>query len=71
MTEKFGFSRRSAWTAAFCVVAVLSACKGTDTKPEEGKPVAEAVYRLGRLTASYIHFYLPSNPRAATELLLP
>ena len=36
-----------------------------------GKPVAEAVYRLGRLTASYIHFYLPSNPRAAAELLLP
>ncbi|WP_252273965.1 cobyrinate a,c-diamide synthase [Pseudomonas subflava] len=36
-----------------------------------GKPVAEAVYRRGRLTASYIHFYLPSNPRAAAELLLP
>ncbi|MGX5725027.1 cobyrinate a,c-diamide synthase [Metapseudomonas otitidis] len=35
------------------------------------KPVAEAVYRIGRLTASYIHFYLPSNPRAATELLRP
>lgn len=32
---------------------------------------AEAVYQLGRLTASYIHFYLPSNPRAAAELLLP
>lgn len=32
---------------------------------------AEAVYRLGRLTASYVHFYLPSNPRAAAELLLP
>lgn len=35
------------------------------------KPVAEAVYRIGRLTASYIHFYLPSNPRAAAELLHP
>lgn len=32
---------------------------------------AEAVYQIGRLTASYIHFYLPSNPRAAAELLLP
>jgi len=32
---------------------------------------AEAVYRVGRLTASYIHFYLPSNPQAAAELLLP
>jgi len=36
-----------------------------------GKPVAEAVYRIGRLTASYIHFYLPSNPEAAAALLRP
>lgn len=35
------------------------------------KPVAEAVFRSGRLTASYIHFYLPSNPRAAAELFRP
>ncbi|MFC5697605.1 cobyrinate a,c-diamide synthase [Pseudomonas sp. GCM10022186] len=35
------------------------------------KPVAEAVFRRGRLTASYIHFYLPSNPRAAAELFRP
>ncbi|CAD5107704.1 cobyrinate a,c-diamide synthase [Zestomonas carbonaria] len=32
---------------------------------------AEAVYRVGRLTASYIHFYLPSNPEAAARLLRP
>ncbi|QLC74400.1 cobyrinate a,c-diamide synthase [Pseudomonas sp. LPB0260] len=32
---------------------------------------AEAVYRLGRLTASYIHFYLPSDPLAAAELFRP
>ena len=30
---------------------------------------AEAVYRHGRLTASYIHFYLPSDPLAAAALL--
>lgn len=35
------------------------------------KPVSEAVFRIGRLTASYIHFYLPSNPSAAAALLLP
>ena len=29
------------------------------------KRTAEAVYRSGRLTASYIHFYLPSDPLAA------
>jgi cobyrinic acid a,c-diamide synthase len=32
---------------------------------------AEAVYRSGRLTASYIHFYLSSDPRAAAALFLP
>lgn len=35
------------------------------------KPVAEAVFRLGRLTASYIHFYLPSNPAAAAAIFRP
>ncbi|GAB3469733.1 cobyrinate a,c-diamide synthase [Azotobacter salinestris] len=32
---------------------------------------AEAVYRRGRLTASYIHFYLPSAPQATAALLRP
>ncbi len=32
---------------------------------------AEAVFRDGRLTASYIHFYLPSAPEAAAALLRP
>lgn len=32
---------------------------------------AEAVYREGRLTASYIHFYLPSAPEAAAALFQP
>ena len=31
----------------------------------------EAVYRIGRLTASYVHFYFPSNPEAACALLRP
>lgn len=35
------------------------------------KPVAEAVFRRGRLTASYIHFYLPSAPDAAVALFRP
>lgn len=35
------------------------------------KPVAEAVFRRGRLTASYIHFYLPSDPHAAAALFRP
>jgi cobyrinic acid a,c-diamide synthase len=31
----------------------------------------EAIYRLGRLTASYVHLYWPSNPAAAAALLRP
>ncbi len=40
------------------------------TCPNNGK-TAEAVYRLGRLTASYVHFYFSSNPNAAARLFLP
>jgi cobyrinic acid a,c-diamide synthase len=32
---------------------------------------AEAVYRDGRMTASYVHFYFPSNPSAIAALFLP
>ena len=28
----------------------------------------QAVYRVGRLTASYVHFYFPSNPAAVAEM---
>lgn len=35
------------------------------------KRTAEAVFRQGRLTASYIHFYLPSDPHAAAALFKP
>jgi cobyrinic acid a,c-diamide synthase len=31
----------------------------------------EAVWRLKRLTASYLHFYFPSNPAAAARLFAP
>lgn len=31
----------------------------------------EAVYRIGRLTASYVHFYFPSNPRAVAAFFKP
>lgn len=37
---------------------------------QRGRP-AEAVFRLGRLTASYVHLYWPSNPRALAALLAP
>lgn len=33
-----------------------------------GKGVSEKVYRVGNLTASYIHLYFPSNPKAVANL---
>lgn len=36
-----------------------------------GGPSAEAVYRQGRSTASFVHFYFPSNPQAAVALFRP
>ncbi|MGH9816680.1 MAG: cobyrinate a,c-diamide synthase [Candidatus Acidiferrales bacterium] len=36
-----------------------------------GGPTAEAVYRAGKLTASYLHFYFPSNPDVAARLFFP
>ena len=39
------------------------------TCPNGGK-TAEAVFRAGRLTASYVHAYFPSNPEAAAKLFL-
>ncbi|MDR0621927.1 MAG: cobyrinate a,c-diamide synthase [Deltaproteobacteria bacterium] len=38
-------------------------------KRRDGRPDRlEVVYRQGRLTASYIHFYFPSNPQAVAEI---
>ncbi|MEH6419134.1 cobyrinate a,c-diamide synthase [Pseudomonas sp. CGJS7] len=36
-----------------------------------GGPSREAVYRRNRLTASFVHFYFPSDPAAALRLFLP
>ncbi|MBW8810258.1 MAG: cobyrinate a,c-diamide synthase [Lysobacter sp.] len=36
-----------------------------------GGPSREALYRDRRLSASFVHFYFPSNPQAAARLFLP
>lgn len=36
-----------------------------------GGATSEAVFRIGRTTASYFHFYFASNPLAAAQLLKP
>nr|WP_245539043.1 cobyrinate a,c-diamide synthase [Thioflavicoccus mobilis] len=42
----------------------------TRARCPNGRETAEAVYRRGRLTASYVHLYFPSNPTAAARLFL-
>ena len=39
------------------------------TSPHGGRP--QPVYRRERLVASYVHWYLPSNPEAAARLFAP
>jgi len=39
--------------------------------PKRHGSQGEAVYRSGRLTASYLHLYFPSNPEAAAALFKP
>ena len=34
-----------------------------------GNTPGEPIYRVGRLTASYVHFYFPANPEAVARLL--
>jgi cobyrinic acid a,c-diamide synthase len=51
-----------------CETALTPIARGTN--PNAG-PTEDAVYRVGRLTASYIHFYFPSNPTAIAEVLFP
>ena len=41
MKEHFIFGRFFRLTVAACVVVALGACKGNETKPEDGKPTAE------------------------------
>jgi cobyrinic acid a,c-diamide synthase len=48
----------------------------TEVAPEAyahsaGGPSSEAVYRVGSLLASYVHFYFPSNPAACAALFRP
>jgi cobyrinic acid a,c-diamide synthase len=49
---------------------IAAAPVATATNPN-GAPSREAVYRDRRFTASFVHFYFPSNPEAALRLLLP
>lgn len=39
--------------------------------PRRHGSAGENIYRLGRLTASYVHLYFPSNPDAVARLFLP
>ncbi len=49
-----------------CDTELTPIARGIDPN---GGPTSEAVYRQSRLTASYIHLYFASNPRAVAGLL--
>jgi cobyrinic acid a,c-diamide synthase len=48
-------------------ISMRAILTGTRQNGSEG----EAIYQRGRLTASYLHWYLPSAPAVAAELLRP
>lgn len=50
-----------------CDTPLAPLCRAASPR---GRP-GEAVYRQGRLTASYMHFYFPADPETAARLLLP
>jgi len=52
---------------AHCRRLLAEAARAAGTNPNAG-PTEEAVYRAGRLTASYIHLYFPSNPTAIANV---
>lgn len=41
------------------------------TEPQRDRSHAEPVFRLGRLHASFMHMYFPSNPSAVAQLFAP
>jgi cobyrinic acid a,c-diamide synthase len=50
-----------------CETPLPPICQAVRTSGRGG----EAIYRVDRLTASYMHIYFPSNPEAAARLFLP
>lgn len=57
-------------TFHYAHAAIAAEPFATATNPN-GAPSREAVYRDRRMTASFVHFYFPSNPDAAMRLFLP
>lgn len=51
--------------------ATVEAAALASAQNPNGGPSREAVYRQARMTASFVHFYFPSNPRAAMALFRP
>jgi len=57
-------------TFHYARAAIAAEPIATAANPNRG-PSGEHVYRRHRLTASFVHFYFPSNPNAAARLFLP
>ncbi|KRB11569.1 cobyrinate a,c-diamide synthase [Lysobacter sp. Root690] len=57
-------------TFHYAQAQIEAAAIAQSTNPNGG-PSREALYRDQRLSASFVHFYFPSNPQAAARLFLP
>ncbi|MEO5558401.1 MAG: cobyrinate a,c-diamide synthase [Dokdonella sp.] len=56
-------------TFHYAQATIAAEALATATNPN-GAPSCEVVYRNRRMTASFVHFYFPSNPAAAMQLFL-
>lgn len=63
-----GDLRGHSFHCSTCTTDLAPIARGED--PNAG-PTREAVFRVGRLTASYIHLYFASNPTAVARLFAP
>jgi cobyrinic acid a,c-diamide synthase len=61
-----GEVRGHSYHCSSCATTLQPLVVGTNPN---GGPTLEPVYRAGRLTASYVHFYFPSNPAAIAAVL--
>jgi cobyrinic acid a,c-diamide synthase len=57
-------------TFHYAQATIAAAALATASNPN-GAPSRETVYRDRRMTASFVHFYFPSNADAAMQLFLP
>lgn len=49
----------------------VATANAVQDKHRQSGSEGEAIYQLKGMSASYLHFYFPSNPAATADLFLP